>query len=61
VHQLTPEEQLFPFLPVLKETAARKGEAVQLEWADVDLQRKLVSITPEKGENPRTLPIQRVG
>jgi integrase len=29
---------------------------VQLKWTDIDLQRKLVSITPEKGGNPRTLP-----
>jgi integrase len=49
--------KLSPFLLVIKETAARKGEAVQLKWTHVDLQRKLISITPEKGGNPRTLPI----
>ncbi len=49
--------RLSPFLLVLKETAARKGEAVQMKWNDVDMQRKLVSITPEKGGNPRTLRI----
>ena len=28
-----------------------------MKWTNVDLQRKIVSITPEKGGNPRTLPI----
>jgi integrase len=49
--------RLSPFLLVLKETAARKSEAAQLRWENVDLDRKLVSIAPKKGGNPRTLPI----
>ena len=49
--------KLFPFLLILKETAARKGEAAQLKWEDIDWQRGMMSITPEKGGNPRTLPI----
>ena len=49
--------RLSPFLLVLKETAARKGEAAQLEWTNIDFQRRLTSITPEKGGNPRTLPV----
>jgi integrase len=49
--------KLFPFLLILKETAARKGEVAQLKWEDVDWQRGMISITPEKGGNPRTLPI----
>ena len=36
---------------------ARSGEAIKLEWTDVDSTRKLVKITPEKGSNPRILPI----
>jgi len=49
--------RLSPFLLVLKETAARKGEAAQLHWTNIDFQRRLVSITPEKGGNPRTLAV----
>jgi integrase len=45
------------FLLVLKETAARKGEAAPLQWTDIDFNRKLISIASEKGGNPRTLPI----
>jgi integrase len=35
----------------------RCGEASLLEWVDVDFERRLVTITPEKGSNPRILPI----
>ena len=35
----------------------RIGEALQLKWKDIDFKRNLVNITPEKGSNPRTLPI----
>jgi integrase len=49
--------RLSPFLLVLKETAARKGEAAQLTWTNIDFQRGLISITPEKGGNPRTLAV----
>lgn len=49
--------RLSPFLLVLKETAARKAEAAQLQWTDIDFQRRLISITSKKGGNPRTLPV----
>jgi len=49
--------KLATFLQVLKETGMRCGEAKQLDWIDIDFQRRLVSITPEKGSNPRILPI----
>jgi integrase/recombinase XerD len=44
-------------LQTLKETGIRIGELTQLKPADLDTQRKTMSITPEKGSNPRILPI----
>lgn len=44
-------------LQLLKETGARIGEAARLQWTDVDFKAKVVRITPEKGSNPRVLPI----
>ena len=45
------------FLQMLKETGMRSGEACQLKWTDLDLLNNSVRITPEKGSNPRNLPI----
>jgi len=46
------------FLQLLKETEMRSGEARGLlKWADIDFQQRSVRITPEKGSNPRILPI----
>lgn len=50
-------KKLATFLQLLKETGVRCGEASQLEWIDVDFKRRVVRITPEKGSNPRILPI----
>jgi integrase len=44
-------------LQFLKETGVRIGELVQLKWLDIDFERKLASITPEKHSNARILPI----
>jgi integrase len=44
-------------LQFLKETASRIGEATQLEWTQLDLERKIVYIKAEKGSNSRNLPI----
>ncbi|MDR2719317.1 MAG: tyrosine-type recombinase/integrase [Nitrososphaerota archaeon] len=42
------------YLQLLKETGMRAGEAIQLQWKDVDLQRKIITCnTPEKNSNPR--------
>ena len=41
------------FLQLCKETGARSGEIAQLQWTDIDLESSTVSITPEKGSNPR--------
>ena len=49
--------KLGTFLQLLKETGMRCGEAIRLKWTDVDFGRRLVKITPEKGSNPRILPL----
>jgi integrase len=45
------------FLQLLKETGVRCGEACHLCWVDIDLVNNSLRITPEKGSNPRSLPI----
>jgi integrase/recombinase XerD len=50
---------LSTFLQFLKETGARCGEAAQLKWSDIDFERKIPRITPEKGSRARILPISR--
>ena len=50
-------KQTSTVLQMLKETGMRIGELVQLKWIDIDLERKTVNVTPEKGSNPRILPI----
>jgi integrase len=44
-------------LQFLKETGVRIGEAMKLEWTDIDLKRRTAHITPEKYSNPRILPL----
>lgn len=46
-----------PILQLLKETGMRIGEAFLLKWVDLDVERKTLRITPEKGSNPRILPV----
>jgi integrase len=41
------------FLQLLKETGIRAGEAWQLEWKDIDVESRIIRVTPEKGSNPR--------
>ncbi len=36
-------------LQLLKETGVRVGEATKLKWTNVDFERKVVRVTPEKG------------
>jgi len=45
------------FLQLLKETAARAGEAWSLKWTDLDLENRTIRITPEKGSEPRLFKI----
>ena len=47
-----------PLLQFLKESGARIGEASQIEWTDVDFERKIISVNhPEKGSKARLCPI----
>lgn len=47
-----------PLLQLLKETGMRIGEAYKLQWKDIDLEHKTVSVNhPEKGSLPRILHI----
>jgi len=50
-------KQMGTFLQFLKETGARRGEAFNIKWTDIDFVAWKVRITPEKGSNPRTLTI----
>jgi integrase/rubredoxin len=46
-------KQMATFLQVLKETAARRGEAYNLKLKDIDFVSKTITITPLKGSKPR--------
>ncbi len=46
-------KRISALLQLLKETGVRIGEAVRLRWIDLDVQRKTVTVQPEKGSNPR--------
>ena len=51
-------DQMSVLLQTLKETGARPGEALRLEWNDIDVTNKTINIShPEKGCNPRILPL----
>jgi integrase len=46
--------RLAAFLRLLKETAMRSGEAVRLEWSDIDFERRTITLNkPEKRSLPR--------
>ena len=45
------------FLRLLKETGVRAGEGWAIKWKDIDSERSMVNILPEKGSNPRQLRI----
>jgi integrase/recombinase XerD len=49
--------KLSTFLQFLKETGVRSGEAAGLRWSDIDFERRIVRITPEKGSKSRILPL----
>jgi len=50
-------KKLATFLQLLKETGMRCGEAIHLEWTDVDFKANVVRVKAEKGSRPRILPI----
>jgi integrase len=39
-------------------TAARRGEALQLEWTDVDFEKRSAYIAETKNGQPRSLPLR---
>jgi len=45
------------YLQCLKETGARSGEILDLEWSDVDFESNILRITPEKGSKARVLKV----
>ena len=48
------------FLQLLKETAMRSGEANKIEWSNVDIQRRIITLNkPEKNSNPRIFNVSR--
>jgi len=49
--------QMATFLQVLKETGARRGEAFNLRWSDIDFVNKTIRITPLKGSEARIFKI----
>jgi integrase len=49
--------KLSAYLQLLKETGMRSGEEAQLKWTDLDFERNVVKITPEKNSYPRILPL----
>jgi integrase len=51
--------KLSSFLQILKETAARAGEAHNIHWSDIDFETNTIRITPEKGSNPRIIKISQ--
>jgi len=40
-------------LSLLKQTGIRPGEALSLNWADLDPVHKTINVTPEKNSNSR--------
>jgi len=53
-------KKLMIFCRVLFETGCRSGEAVQIEWQDVNMDTLTIHIAhPEKGSNERTIKVSR--
>jgi len=50
-------KKLSTFLQLAKETGARSGELQNLDWTDLDAERRNIRITAEKNSNPRILEI----
>ena len=46
-----------PFITLALETGMRRGELLGLAWADVDIERRILTVTLAKNGDPRTLPL----
>jgi integrase len=46
-------DEISVFLQIAKESGARAGEIYRLLWKDIDFEARTISITAEKGSNPR--------
>lgn len=52
--------KLAAFLLLLKETAMRSGEAFNLQWLNIDFERRPIILNnPEKGSNPRIFKVSQ--
>ena len=48
---------LLDIVDLLYETGIRRGEAQELKWSDVDLEKEQITIRPHKGAYERRVPI----
>ena len=56
-HQRLP--WLWPLIKLAWATAMRRGEILSLQWADVDLERRVAHLRETKTGKPRTVPLSR--
>lgn len=47
----------YPIIYTLAKTGLRRGEALNLQWQDVDLERNIIKVTESKTYRPRVIPI----
>jgi len=55
--QESEESCLYPIVVLAISTGARKGEILNLEWSDIDLQRKVAILHKTKNDERRALPL----
>ncbi len=55
--QESEEPYLYPIVVLALSTGARKGEILNLEWSDIDLQRKVAILHETKNDERRALPL----
>ncbi len=55
--QESEEPYLYPIVVLALSTGARKGEILNLEWGDIDLQRKVAILHETKNDERRALPL----
>ena len=55
--QESEQPYLYPIVVLALSTGARKGEILNLEWGDIDLQRKVAILHETKNDDRRALPL----